>query len=196
MKSTRTYRLIAAIALFACSVVSHAQMADTSSADVEQQKVKKERTVRSPKKASLYSAILPGAGQVYNKKYWKLPIVYGAMATAVYFYFNNRSYYIEYRDAYLNDLNFDDPDYEPSFYALRNVGTTQLRQAADASRQNMEYSVIGFLAIYGLQIIDATVDAHLSSFDIGDDLTLEWEPTVLPRSNHQIVSGLRLDFRF
>lgn len=152
--------------------------------------------MRSPKKASLYSAIIPGAGQIYNKKHWKLPIVYGAMATAVYFYFNNRSYYIEYRDAYLNDLNFEDPDYVPSFYALRNVGTSQLRQAADASRQNMEYSVIGFLAVYGLQIIDATVDAHLSSFDIGDDLSMEWQPTLLPSSNQHIMSGLRLDFRF
>lgn len=184
------------MAMIACTRSLLAQSKDSTESKRQEKSIKKETHVRNPKKASLYSAALPGAGQIYNRKYWKLPIVYGAMATTVYLYFDNRRYYVDYRDAYLNELNQDDPDYVPSDYAVQGVSTSQLRAASDQSRQNMEYAVIGFLAIYGLQIIDATVDAHLSSFDVGDDLSLEWQPTLQRGANQQIMSGLTLNFRF
>ncbi|NQV52761.1 MAG: hypothetical protein HQ500_06240 [Flavobacteriales bacterium] len=196
MRSAHIYQLIFSLALLACTCTVHAQAPDSTRSETQEKSAKKEKPIRNPKKASLYSAVLPGAGQIYNRKYWKLPIVYGAMATAVYLYFDNRRYYVDYRDAYLNELNQDDPDYVPSNYAIQGVSTSQLRAASDQSRQNMEYSVIGFLAIYGLQIIDATVDAHLSSFDVGDDLSMEWQPTLQRGANQQIMSGLTLNFRF
>lgn len=196
MRSAHIYPLILAMAMIACTRSLLAQSKDSTESKRQEKSIKKETHVRNPKKASLYSAALPGAGQIYNRKYWKLPIVYGAMATTVYLYFDNRRYYVDYRDAYLNELNQDDPDYVPSDYAVQGVSTSQLRAASDQSRQNMEYAVIGFLAIYGLQIIDATVDAHLSSFDVGDDLSLEWQPTLQRGANQQIMSGLTLNFRF
>lgn len=154
--------------------------------------------VRNPKKASFYSMVVPGGGQIYNGKYWKLPIVYGALGTAVYLFFDNRKYYLEYRGAYLNDLAVEagEPGYTLSSYGLDGVTTQSLRGAADESRQFMEYCVMGFAAIYALQIIDASVDAHLSSFDVSDDLSLHWNPTVNPGLNRDFTAGVQLKFRF
>jgi hypothetical protein len=150
----------------------------------------------SPKKAALLSALLPGAGQVYNHKYWKVPIVYGALSTATYFFISNRHYYRIYRDAYLNDLKEDEPGYVPSEFAEKNISKEQLRAEADRNRRNMELSVLGFGLLYGLQIIDATVDAHLFSFDVSDDLSLQWSPVLIPHRSQEIASGLSLNFSF
>ena len=148
---------------------------------------------RSPKRAALLSAICPGAGQIYNHKYWKLPIVYGGLATVGFFYFNNRFWYLEYKDAYLNDL---DETNAPSIYALEGVSTSQLRTAADQNQQFMEYSMIGFALLYGLQIVDATVDAHLFYFDVSEDLSMHWQPSLQMTRNQQFVQGLSLNFTF
>ena len=148
---------------------------------------------RSPKRAALLSALIPGAGQIYNHKYWKLPIVYGALATVGFFYFNNRFWYLEYKDAYLNDL---DEINAPSVYALQGVTTSQLRVAADQNQQFMEYSMIGFALLYGLQIVDATVDAHLFYFDVSEDLSMNWHPSLQMTRNQQFAQGLSLNFTF
>ena len=148
---------------------------------------------RSPKRAAILSAICPGAGQIYNHKYWKLPIVYGGLATVGFFYFNNRVWYLEYKDAYLNDL---DEANAPSVYALEGVSTSQLRTAADQNQQFMEYSMIGFALLYGLQIVDATVDAHLFYFDVSEDLSMNWQPSLQMTRNQQFVQGLSLNFTF
>lgn len=150
-------------------------------------------TKRSPKKAALFSTVFPGGGQIYNHKYWKLPIVYGALATVGFFYFNNRFWYLEYKDAYLNDL---DETKAPSVYALQGVSTTQLRTAADQSQQFMEYSMLAFAVLYGLQIVDATVDAHLFYFDVSEDLSMNWQPSLQMTTNQQFVQGLSLNFTF
>jgi len=148
---------------------------------------------RSPKRAALLSAVCPGAGQIYNHKYWKLPIVYGGLATMGFFYFNNRYWHLEYKDAYLNDL---DETNAPSVYALEGVSTSQLRTAADQNQQFMEYSMIGFALLYGLQIVDATVDAHLFYFDVSEDLSMHWQPSLQMTRNQQFVQGLSLNFTF
>ena len=154
--------------------------------------------VRNPKKAALYSMIVPGGGQIYNRKYWKLPIVYGAVGTAVYLFFDNRKFYLQYREAYLNDLAVQagEPGYVLSSFGEDGVTTAALRSAADESRQFMEYCVLGFAAVYALQIIDASVDAHLSSFDVSDNLSLQWNPTVNPGLNRELTAGVQLNFRF
>lgn len=110
-----------------------------------------------------------------------------------FLYFNNRYWYLEYRNAYLNDL---DDDATPSIYALQGVTESQLRDAADQSRKNMEYAMIGLAVIYGLQIIDATVDAHLFYFDVSDDLSFRWQPTSQWISQNKIVNGISLSITF
>lgn len=147
----------------------------------------------TPKKAALLSAVLPGAGQIYNKKYWKLPLVYGAIGTAGFLFVNNRYWYQQYRTAYINDL---DTNNALSQFGLQGISTSQLREAADASRKNMEYAAIGFALVYVLQLVDATVDAHLFHFDVTEDLSLNWQPTTFRRSFGTQQYGLALQLNF
>lgn len=164
-------------------VESSTSLSDTTS---EERKV-------TPKKAALLSAVLPGAGQIYNKKYWKLPLVYGALGTAGFLFVNNRYWYQQYRTAYINDL---DTNNAISQFALQGISTGQLREAADASRRNMEYAAIGFALVYVLQLVDATVDAHLFHFDVTDDLSLNWQPATFRRSFGTQQYGLALQLNF
>lgn len=196
MVSLRTYGIVFLFLLFGHAVT--AQQADST--QTESVVKQKQRKVRDPKKAALFSAVAPGGGQIYNGRFWKLPFVYGALGTVTYLYFDNRSIYREFRAAYINDLNFEDPDYEPSIYAAQNIQASTLRAKADEARLNMEYCIIGFAAVYALQIIDATVDAHLSSFDVDDDLSLDWHPTIQPAFQPGkptgMMTGFNLNFRF
>jgi len=168
----------------------HKLPADTLVQDsADQGKVRR----KNPKRAAVLSAVLPGSGQIYNRKYWKLPIVYGGLGTTVFLYFNNRYWYQEYRTAYLNDL---EEDSVPSQYALNGITTSQLREAADASRKNMEYAMIGTVIVYALQIVDATVDAHLFYFDVSDDLSMNWTPSIQPNLSGGLQSGISLNLNF
>lgn len=149
--------------------------------------------LKSPKKATLLSAVLPGAGQIYNQKYWKLPIVYGGFATSIYFILDNRRNYREFRSAYLMDL---DTNSGSSVYADRGISTDQLRAAADQRRLWMEWSYIATGIIYVLQVVDAAVDAHLYHFNISDDLTLRWRPQVIHNRNQGAYAGVNLSLHF
>ena len=195
MKRVAIYTLLLTGLLSCISNISAAQATDSTSQMVSKDSIN-QPLVRNPKKAALFSTIVPGGGQIYNRKLWKLPIIYGALGAVVYLYFDNRSYYQDYREAYINDLKFEEPDYIPSSYALQGIQTAQLRTAADQSRQNMEYCMIGFAALYVLQIVDASVDAHLSSFDVSDDISLQWEPTMQQAQNQTWMTGIRMNFRF
>ena len=131
---------------------------------------------RYPKRAALFSAVLPGAGQVYNRKYWKVPIVYSALGTAAFlFQYNNKQYhkfltgYQQRIDTALDETIFDE-----------NTATDVLLQYKNSTRRNRDLSVVIFLAVYGLNIIDATVDAELSDFDVSDDLSLKISPEIIP----------------
>lgn len=158
---------------------------------------KVEETVKprkSPAKASLLSAVIPGAGQIYNHKYWKLPIVYAGIGTSAYFIIDNRRQYLEFRDAYLSDIN--DIVGDSSTYAKQGINPDQLRAAADQYRQWMEYSYIAVGIVYVLQIVDAAVDAHLYYFDVSDDLTLHWRPQVFTTRQQGLYTGVTLNLRF
>lgn len=130
----------------------------------------------SPKKAALLSTILPGAGQVYNKKYWKLPIIYAGAAGLAYSFQFNQSRYVKYRDAYKyridNDASTTD-DYI-GIYSDDNLNTLQKYY-----HRYRDLTVIGFAALYALNIIDASVDAHLFTFDVSDNLSMKVEPTLI-----------------
>ena len=130
--------------------------------------VRKEIDPLRPAKAAFYSAVLPGLGQAYNKKYWKIPIVYAALGTGVYFYINNNKQYNRVRDAYKRRLaGFDDDEFKERF---TNDG---LIEAQKTFRRNKELSLLVTLGLYALNIIDANVDAHLLQYNVDDNLSFK-----------------------
>ncbi len=124
---------------------------------------------RTPQKAALYSALLPGLGQIYNKKYWKLPIVYAGFGTFIYFIDRNSRYY--------NDLKqkIIDPEYEMNYFQ-GNYTEDQLTRGMEMYKRWRDLSIIGTAGFYVLQIIDATVDAYLFDWDVGEDISLRIKP--------------------
>lgn len=139
----------------------------------------------SPHKAAVRSAIIPGWGQAYNKKYWKLPIVYGALGTtgAIFFYNLNtyRDLRFAYKAKYLASLppqsaTYPNPPFRDStnYFKIKpqykNIDLESLRFNRDDFRRNMDYSVLAFVIFWGLNVVDAAVDAHLKSFDVSPDL--------------------------
>ncbi|MBP6686759.1 MAG: hypothetical protein KA160_02785 [Lacibacter sp.] len=147
----------------------------------------------SPRKASIRSAIIPGWGQAYNKKYWKIPIVYGALGTAAGFFIFNRKEYIDARDAYrykVDTIASNDNLIKPKF---RPVDAESVRQYRIGVRQYVDYSVLIFLLLWGLNVVDATVDGHLKAFEVSDDLSMQVNPTVNPVTKQASV-GLVFTF--
>jgi hypothetical protein len=149
-------------------------------------------TKLSPIKAGLYSAVLPGLGQFYNKKYWKIPLVWGAVGTGVGIALWNDKNYKRYRNAYVAELNglpheFDD---------ITGVNKTVLGNAQDRFKRQRDYAIGIAGLIYILNIVDAVVDAHL--FEGRNDPDLALTPAVINDqfSNYQTKAGLSLSFRF
>jgi hypothetical protein len=121
----------------------------------------------APAKAAFFSAILPGLGQAYNGSYWKIPIVYGALGTSMYFYIDNTNKYNDYRDAYKRRLaGFEDDEF------IDVLTENDLINAQKLFRQNRDFSLMFTIGIYILNIIDANVEAHLDQFSITDDLSM------------------------
>jgi hypothetical protein len=125
-----------------------------------------EEMVKSPRKASIYSAVLPGAGQIYNGKYWKAPIVWVGMGTFAYMAIDNQSKFMRFKDAYL--LRQDGGTDE--FYDI--LTPEALINEMDRYRRFRDLNIIGATLFYVVQIIDANVDASLSDFDVSDDISL------------------------
>ncbi len=155
----------------------------------------------SPSKAAFYSAILPGLGQAFNKKYWKIPIVYVALGTGIYFYIDNTNEYNRYRDAFKNRLagfdtdEFWGTDINGDPLTTPNISNDGLIRAQQSLRRNREISLLVTLGIYALNIIDANVDAHLLQFNINENLALKphYKINELDASTNL---GLTLDFKF
>jgi hypothetical protein len=148
-------------------------------------------------KATLYSAILPGAGQVYNKKYWKVPIVYAALGIPAYFYFYNKEWYNKCQYALVVTINGSTgdslkavaPPLQPFVATNDQNGIITYR---DSFRKNEDYSVLFFLLFYALNIVDATVDAHLKDFNVSSDLSFQLKPMFIPGINP--VAGVTVAF--
>jgi len=139
---------------------------------------------RDPTKATLYSAIVPGLGQIYNKKYWKLPLVYAAVGIPVYEFFDNKNWYNKTRYALsvIANGNSNDPaslaKVDPKLLVfVQYADATDLIKYRDEFRKDQDYSVLFFLLFYALQIVDATVDAHLRDFNVNDDLSFHFRPS-------------------
>ncbi|MAB48308.1 MAG: hypothetical protein CMC05_06720 [Flavobacteriaceae bacterium] len=156
---------------------------------------KKEIDPLRPSKAAFYSAILPGAGQFYNKKYWKIPIVWGAIGTGIYFYLRNDKQFDRYRDAYkrrlagFTDDEFSDANGNP---LISNDG---LIRAQQQFRRNKEVSLLVTIGLYALNIIDANVDAHLLQFNVDENLSLSPHYQYNQMENSGDL-GLTLNFKF
>ena len=154
----------------------------------------------APAKAAFYSAVLPGLGQAYNKKYWKIPIVYGGLATGIYFYTTNNKEYNRYRDAYKNrlaGLTTDEFYFDTQGNQLSSprVTTDGLQRAQKFYRKNKEISLLVTLGIYALNIIDANVDAHLMQYNVDENLSLapHFKINEIDRTSNL---GLTLNFKF
>lgn len=162
------------------------------------------------KRAMWMALVLPGAGQIYNRKYWKLPIIYGGFVGCAYAITWNNQMYHDYSQAYL-DIMDDDPNTQ-SYNQFLHLGATIdasnidrykeiFRKRKDKFRRWRDMGVFFMIGVYAFSVIDAYVDASLSEFDISDDLTLRVEPTVMndKRTNNPFKSaslGLQCSLKF
>lgn len=141
-----------------------------------------------PSKAAFYSAIVPGLGQAYNKKYWKIPLAYGAIGTSLYFYIDNNKKYHNYRDAYKQRLLGlkDKYDY---------LDDSRLIAAQRFYQRNRDLSLLVTVGFYILNIVDANVDAHLIQFNVSDKLS--FQPDVYTNDiNYKPNLGLTFNYKF
>lgn len=146
---------------------------------------------KSPIRASLYSAILPGMGQVYNKKYWKVPIVWGLLGTGVGFVLNYDKQYKEFRGYYLDKLYGNEIE-NPT---INNMSARQLATIQDDRKRTRDYAIALTALVYILNILDATVDAHLYGMDKDPDLSLK--PTMIQNpTNMQFAMGFGVSYKF
>lgn len=161
--------------------------------------------VSDVKKATTLSFICPGAGQIYNKSYWKVPIVIGGMVSMAYVIDWNTRGFRRYKDAYALRSDFDNnpgnyPDGVSKDEFQGRYSATYLKNLRDAYRRNRDLSIILTAAVYAFQIVDAHVDAHLKDFDVSDDLTVRLEPMFdyqyLPMYGSNPVYGVNLNFSF
>ena len=182
------------IVVFCCSTLVFSQESDVVVTGTDSSAVKKvELNPLAPSKAAFYSAILPGLGQAYNKKYWKIPIVYGAIGTGVYFYVRNDKQYNRYRTAYKNRLagrpdEFSDSTGEPI------LSDDALIDAQRFYSRNKEISLLVTIGLYVLNIIDANVDAHLMQFNVNEDLSIS--PDLNLDEFNKTNLGLTFNYRF
>ena len=148
----------------------------------------------APSRAAFYSAVVPGLGQAYNKKYWKIPIVYAGIATGIYFHVKNDQDYDRFRNAYKRRLaGFTDDE----FFGDGNtpiISNDRLIDAQRSAQKNKDISIIVALAFYLVNIIDANVDAHLKQYDVSEDLSVSPKFELNP-INTQPNYGLALKFR-
>lgn len=146
----------------------------------------------SPTKAGLYSAVLPGLGQYYNKKYWKIPVVWGGIGTGVGIALWNNKKYNRYRNAFLAELNGQTHE----FSDIPGINKEVLGRTQDKFKRQRDYSIAITGLVYALNIIDAVVDAHL--YDQKHDPDLAIKPTVIydEFSNQNAKAGLSINFKF
>ena len=163
---TGTCLLTAGILLFAGMRIS-AQDADTTAAKTVAQK-------HSPRTATFLSLVIPGMGQVYNQKYWKVPIIYGAGGAFTYFIGYNQLKYKKFRDAYVNSKPGDKVKIDGVYYSYDN-----LPLGRDYYRRYRDLSVLGLGVVYLLNVVDAMIDAHFFAYDVSDDLTMRIHPAIL-----------------
>lgn len=147
-----------------------------------------------PNTAALYSAALPGLGQAYNNKYWKIPIIYGSGLVIGYFMSYNHKLYKQYRDGLIAIIDEDDRTEPVPFIPRAEVKDYQ--RQVDYWRRNRDLLVVATALFYVLNIVDAHVDAHLELFTVDDDISLNLEPSFDQTAMQTSLIGLSLKLRF
>jgi len=143
----------------------------------------------APARAAFLSAILPGLGQAYNKKYWKIPVVLGAIGTSMYFYLDSDKEYNRFRDAYKQRLVGEKDEFSGQY------SDETLIRAQKLFQRNRDLSLLITLALYALNIVEANVNAHLMQFNVSDDLT--FKPEFVPNNNFNTQTvGFSIQYKF
>jgi hypothetical protein len=148
----------------------------------------------SPKLATLMSAVVPGLGQAYNRKYWKIPIIYGGIGVCYYFFKDYDNYFRDFKNAYIAETDTDHTTINP----YPNLREQQLKVYITDARRYRDLNAFLMVLVYALNVVDACVDAHLYKFDVGDDLSLKFQPRIdyMPLVNRKPMSGLSLTLTF
>lgn len=171
-----------------------------------EQPVTKKRFVPNSNRATWLAIAFPGGGQIYNRKYWKLPIVYGGFVGCAYALNWNNKMYKDYSQAYL-DIMDDDPNtksYEDFLPMNSSIAGQEerfkeiFRKRKDLYRRQRDMSIFAFIGVYLLSVIDAYVDAELSDFDISKELGLKVEPALFNDGNNKNINsvGLQCSLKF
>lgn len=162
----------------------------------DKEKGKEEFNGHSISKAAIYSAVLPGLGQAYNRKYWKIPIIYAGFGVITYFIVSNTQEFKTYNEAYVYQANGETYPIDNPYVGRYTL--TQLQDAMDYYRRNRDLSYIIGGVWYIANILEAYVDAHFFEYDISDDLTMRVSPSVspLPAAKNQSVPGVKVSFKF
>jgi hypothetical protein len=198
---TQTKRLIlVAMVTCLCYTPSFAQTNDSTKtllkADVPPIAVTKEK--HKPRLATRRSLILPGWGQAYNKEYWKIPLVYGALSIPTITFIYNNNIYKEARFAY--DARFkatvdggsDSTDFKTLEFRYQKADINAIQTLRNAARRDRDYSILWFLVVWGLNVADATVFGHLKDFDVSNDLSLNVKPNF---NSNTRTPGLSFTFK-
>lgn len=181
------------LAIFLLSSLYCFSQKDTTNVVVKGQKLSSNNIYNplSPSKAAFYSAVFPGGGQAYNKKYWKVPLAWAAVGIPTYFYLNNNSEYKRYREAYklrktglVDEFTLED--------GTELISLTGLERAQKTLRGNRDLSLLVVIIGYVLQIVEASVNAHLLQFDASDNITVN--PTIM--SNPIKIEAPSVGFSF
>lgn len=165
-----------------------------------QQKQAKARFIPDPKRAMWLAMVIPGGGQIYNRKYWKLPLIYGGFIGCVYAMTWNNTMYRDYSQAYIDIMDNDDntKSYEnflpPTYDVNANMDRLKdlFKRRKNYYRRYRDLSMFCMIGVYALSILDAYIDAEMSSFDISDDLTLKVKPAIMNERNSVLqAQGVR-----
>lgn len=162
---------------------------ETNKKDIQDTITPPKKIKHSPSKATLFSAILPGLGQAYNKKYWKIPILYAGAGVLGYFIYFNNQRHLSFKDSYYAKTYNYAPDLDP--HPRLSLESVILNK--NYFQRNRDFLVIISTLIYGLNLVDANVDAHLKDFDLSDDLSLKFEP-FSDIQNGNVGVGAKLSF--
>ncbi len=194
MLNSKLFIILVVPLFFICGVSIAQQKKDTTKSqalDIQKKATRDSLKKFNPRVATFRSAVLPGWGQIYNKKYWKLGLIYPALGITTGVFFYNLKTYKELRQAFIyrSDTIPSNDVLIPAKYS--SLSAESLRTYRNEFRQNIDYTVLVFLIFWGLNVIDATVDAHLKAFDVNDNISMKLKPGYDPLSNR---SGIALVF--
>lgn len=213
MKRLVIYILLAIIAIPVWAQVQDQTTDNLDSIPLTQKEIDRLFWKPDPMRAVWLGAVIPGAGQIYNRSYWKLPIVYGGFMGCIYAITWTNNQYIGYKDAY-RDIYYDmqngtlsdspDKSYNailPEGYTIETMGgastyQSRLKEWQNTARRNRDLSILVSIAVYALSLVDAYVDAQLFDFDISNDLSLNVTPQLYYDLQNQRIAEVKMAIKF